>query len=346
MAPETILSVLTRANPIPRPWYIGPGLNTLGRDWIGFDNWRPWPEFSYKKLLPIFKDIVEAPWNDAPGKVDLSELDRTYGDEDGFEHQILSPETIFLVNKALLHARKLLKHPAQLHLHRRGRCQYGEDNRLVPDWVLVSDREHIDNGKFLRILPGDTKLSARWRPDIRGTDITQWQRPIQQILTYSNEVHCRYGFLITDEELVAFQFQMERVSPSVAATRGTRTPRATQTHQRGFSDISELSGSMQSMSMSKKSSGADSYIKPGTGFEYQDPKYQIVPWRNKGKNVLSVRLGLFYLCLMAGYGDRDVRTQYPQLNTWRQLDDGSFRHNTYCIPDHQATTATTEYVGR
>jgi hypothetical protein len=40
--------------------------------------------------------------------------------------------------------------------------------------------------------------------------------------------------------------------------------------------------------------------------EYQPPKYQAIPWSNKGKGVLTVRLALFYLCLMAGYGDSTI----------------------------------------
>ncbi|RFU25409.1 hypothetical protein B7463_g10921, partial [Scytalidium lignicola] len=77
-----------------------------------------------------------------------------------------------------------------------------------------------------------------------------------------------------------------------------------------------------------ESSGAQSYVESGKGFAYQDPKYQIIPWENEGETKLNVKSGLFFLCLMAGYGSRDVRTRYPKLNTWWQLADDTFRHNT------------------
>ncbi|KAK5636523.1 hypothetical protein RRF57_013304 [Xylaria bambusicola] len=96
----------------PRPWYIGPGPNTIGRDWKNVDNWRPWNEFNYKKLYAIYKDVIEAPWKNAPREIDLSGFDLTYGDEDGFEHQILSRETIGVVNSALRHAQSVCNHPA------------------------------------------------------------------------------------------------------------------------------------------------------------------------------------------------------------------------------------------
>ncbi|KAJ3578310.1 hypothetical protein NPX13_g2256 [Xylaria arbuscula] len=325
MAPETILSVLSRKNPTPRPWSIGPGPNTIGKDWQNFDNWRSWNEFNYKKLRAIFKEIVEAPWKNAPRDIELSDFDLTYGDEDGFEHQILSRETIGVVNSALRHAQMVCNCPAQLHLGRRGRCHYGEDNRLNPDWTLVDSTAFLDNGKFASIMPGDTKLSARWDPSQDLND--QWRRPVRQILTYSNDIQCRYGFLITDNELVVFQFARESVGPGIATTRGTRTATTTQTHQRVLSDSTQLSESVQAMSISE-SSGAQSYVESGKGFEYQDPKYQIIPWVNEGKEVLTVRLGLFYLCMMAGYGASDIRTGYCKLDTWCRLDDGSYQHNT------------------
>jgi hypothetical protein len=190
---------------------------------------------------------------------------------------------------------------------------------LNSDWALIRDDRFLENGSFANLLPGDTKLSARWQPDLYTTNREQWERTIRQVLSYSNDAQCRYGFLIADNELVVFQFAREHVGPGLATTRGVRTPHASQTHQRLHSDDSQLSSSLQamsvSMSMSIDSSGGRSYVESGKGFEYQDPKYQLIPWTNSGKGVLTVRLALFYLCLMAGYGSGDVRTQYPELDT-------------------------------
>ena len=128
-------------------------------------------------------------------------------------------------------------------------------------------------------MAGDTKLSARWQPNLHRTNDEQWRRPIRQVLTYSNDIQCRYGFLITDNELVVIQFAREHVE-------------------------------------SEK------------GFEYQDPKYQVIPWDNEGEAELTVKSGLFYLCMMAGYGSRHICCKYPKLHTWWRLADGTFQHNT------------------
>jgi len=322
MSATTILSVLARPNPHVIPWNITSGQNTLGREYLDVTGWELWKGFNYKALRTIFKDVVEAPWTDPPAAIRWSMLDVTYGNEDGLEHQVLSRETISTVNAALLHAQKVSNSSGQLHLARRGRCPYGEDNRFNPDWALVHSELFAENGQFLSILPGDSKLSAKWTPDLYFNDREQWKRPVQQVLTYANDASCRYGFIITDSHLVVFQFALEHVGPGIALSRSARS---VQMHQRVQSGDTELSSSVQAMSLSHTT---ESYVESGRGWEFKQPQYQVIPWDNHGKGVLTVRLGLFYLCLMAGYGWNHIQNEYPKLNTWCQLDDGTFRHNT------------------
>ncbi|AEO65305.1 uncharacterized protein THITE_2112160 [Thermothielavioides terrestris NRRL 8126] len=324
MARETILSVLSRRNPTPRPRSIGPAPNTFNKEWLDFDDWAPWSEFTARKLRALYRDVVDAPWKDAYVEPRLSEFDTTYGDEDGFEHQILSRSTVPAVNAALLQAQKLCNHLPLLHLGRRGRCRYGEDGRIHPDWVLVSSNEFMSDQRFASIMPGDTKLSARWQPNLYLKNREQWKHPIRQVLTYSNEVWCRYGFLITDNELVVFQFAIEHVDPGIATFRNPRQSQQPQ-HQRVVSTVSDLSDSVQAMSISSRT---QSYVETGKGYEYQNPRYRVIPWANHGEGDLTVKSALFYLCMMAGYGSRHVATAYPKLNTWWYLSDGTLRHNT------------------
>jgi hypothetical protein len=223
MAPtETLLATLSRANPIPEPGAIASGGNTYSSHWKNFDDWEPWHDFNAKTLGAIYKDIVQATWK-APQQLKPLPLDMVYGDEDGLEHQVLSRFIIPTVNAGLAHAKHLLKHNALLHLGRRGRCGYDDDNRFNPDWSLVSNQLFYDeNQKFISIMNGDTKLSAKWEPDLRQTKKIEWRLPIRQVLTYANQINCRYGFIITDDALVVFQFAREVVGPGLATTRETR----------------------------------------------------------------------------------------------------------------------------
>ncbi|POR37553.1 Uncharacterized protein TPAR_02257 [Tolypocladium paradoxum] len=208
----------------------------------GFDRWEPWHEFNAKNLRAIYKDVVQAPWRDARDEVRVSEFDSNYGDENGYEVQILGRTTI----------------------------------------------------------PGSMQHSATPRSSA-NTEVVG---------------------------AVVFEFARKHVGPGIATTCGVRPPQATQTHQRVLSGVNELSDSAQAMLMSMESSGAQSYVESGKGLEYQNPKYQIVPWENGGESKLTVKSGIFYLCMMAGYGSRHICSGYPKLNTWRYLADGALRHNT------------------
>jgi hypothetical protein len=101
-----------------------------------------------------------------------------------------------------------------------------------------------------------------------------------------------------------------------------------------MSDVTQLTESVQRMSISGDSygggsHGAQAYVETGQGLEFQNPKYRVIPWSNKGEGDLTVQSGLFYLCMMAGYGSRHIDTGYPRLNTWwRYQAGGPFIDNT------------------
>ena len=89
---------------------------------------------------------------------------------------------------------------------------------LQPDWA---GKDKFTNSN---ILPGDTKL-ARKRSS-NNTPIgkvphkkpkANWLRPLQQLSSYCMKCQCRYGYIITEEELVAL-----RVSADPGASRSVR----------------------------------------------------------------------------------------------------------------------------
>lgn len=82
--------------------------------------------------------------------------------------------------------------------------------RLGPDWAGTSEAQEGSN-----ILPGDTKLSRNWESkDIKqivekdGTllrvskEAAPLVAPLRQLLHYCNKLSTRYGYIITDKELV------------------------------------------------------------------------------------------------------------------------------------------------
>ncbi|KAK3374232.1 hypothetical protein B0T24DRAFT_704490 [Lasiosphaeria ovina] len=336
----TILTELGVPNPVIESTRLTQGSNTLNPRWHDVGEWSIWQEFNYKTLGSIFSHIVNAEWKDplrvASGRG--GSLDSEIYDEDQLEHQILSRHTIPIINDALIHANGVLglKEESVLHLGRRGRCTHEQsgDGREFPDWTLVSPERRAeywdDNGycflgKYYNLLPGDTKISSKWSPSLyteRRARGNQWEWPVRQVLTYACSLGVRYGYLITDKHLVVFQFAREAVGSGLSAGREQRVLPAA-THARAESGSTDLSTTFQTLSIS---SAPYSDRSPTTDF--QPPKYQVIDWINSGEGVLTVKLALFYLCLMAGHGPSNIQASYPRLNSWCRLENGTFRHNT------------------
>ncbi|KAK7975712.1 hypothetical protein PG989_014175 [Apiospora arundinis] len=73
-------------------------------------------------------------------------------------------------------------------------------------------------------MAGESKPGKKWYPhrpinddkkppaeDQNRPGITEenWKKPIKQILGYSDELECRHSFIITEKELVVYEFEKE-----------------------------------------------------------------------------------------------------------------------------------------
>jgi len=336
----TILEELAKPNPVVinrAKWSI----NTANPDWANVQGWTSWRDFTAENLHAMFTDVVESEWT-VRGDLHVAQTpwDGEIFDEDELEHTVLSAHIMPPVNAALQHATRYLKQPFGINLGRAGRTYYepGGDRRYKADWGLCSnDRiSEFDGGGYLylNLMPGDSKLSNKWKSsyytDPRGR--AHWKDPVRQILQYCIQSASRYGFIITDEELVVVRVGIVLTGTGIAATRDRRTQQP-QRQQSGHSryaststQVSQLSASMQSMSMADSSS---SYQPPAAVDEYT-VEYRPIPWSSDGmgKHHLTVRLALFYLACMSSIGDNRLLASYPSLDSSWFRSDGICIHNT------------------
>ncbi|KAK2798720.1 hypothetical protein FQN50_008758 [Emmonsiellopsis sp. PD_5] len=85
--------------------------------------------------------------------------------------------------------------------------------------------------------PGDVKPSWKWRTDMRGSQIVgqrnEYRQALSQVNFYMNQHNSRYGFLVSNQELVAIRKldqngNLELAQPILWTTGGTATqPRLT-----------------------------------------------------------------------------------------------------------------------
>ncbi|KAL8410428.1 hypothetical protein RB596_000201 [Gaeumannomyces avenae] len=334
MPSTTILEELARPNPDMDNSGTVTGTNTSNSEWPEApQNWVLWDDFNAETLYKLYQHVVESPWSDPPAHQNATNFDLQIFNEDMLEHNVITKLLLPLVNKALDHARTVLDKPSlwTLHLGRSGGCNF---NKINPDWALRSQAHLIYGSTYMPLLVGDTKLFKKWSS--RDTDDSQWIWPIKQILHYCNTTGLRYGFIITEMELVVFRCAKETIGPGAAASRSRRTQEPPlPTHRRvasAGSEVSQVSDSFQSLSVagSEQASSQVEYQPSNTGGELMPVEYRAIPWANHGdgKHQLTVRLGLFYLSLMAGLGSRVMGTDYPAFDSWCYSDNGLYIHNT------------------
>jgi len=334
----SILNVLSGECPAIDTIRTKPGTNTTSTYWPDVDTWTRWDEFNAQNLYTIYQSVVDAEWvSGAAGSVDPSSWDTRVFDEDSLEHY-LSKFLLPPVNAALGHARHVLDMDKEddLNVGRGGRCYYGggDTTRLFkPDWSLCSDSQSQDSKLYKNLLPGDTKVAIKWQSSMHKTAAHYaWKDPVRQILYYMTEVKVRYGWLITDAELVVLRVSLELTGSGQAADRPKRElGSAALGHSRMSSsetDLSRLSSALQSVSLSNSI-----YTPQDDGVEAYRVEYQAIPWKSSGPQ-LSIRLALFYLAMMAGYGSHSILPAYPAFDShwWSDAHAELFVHNTTGFP--------------
>ncbi|KAK2036349.1 hypothetical protein LZ31DRAFT_616197, partial [Colletotrichum somersetense] len=297
---QTVLNVLQTPNPERNASFVLGGSNTIGQDWISVESWRPWTDFTYKNLSTIFHGPLSASLN-----------------------YLLNRFVFPIINLALKRTAAASRTLDQFYISPGSWCQ----GLGVPDWGLVA-RSRVD-GKYHNHLPGDTKLSAKWSPEMQKSQKNsvreQWKLPVSQVNTYAADSGCRYGYIITDDLLVVLRFSKENVGLGSASSRPSRASQPF--HQRVASGGTDISSAMDSMSLD--SFGAQSFVDNNfLNTEFQAPEYATIPWDAAGKGKLTIKMALFCLCLMAASGVSYIDSNYPPLDSWTQRSENRFLHNT------------------
>ncbi|KPM34267.1 hypothetical protein AK830_g12308 [Neonectria ditissima] len=306
--------------------------------WVMIEGWKLWQDFTAERLYTIFSDVVEAEWNvRSELHATPTSWDGQVFDEDGLEHTVLTTHILPPVNAALQHGIRYtqLDKTTGINLSRAGRTYYepGGDRRFKPDWALCSNNHAstLEDGsyRYHSLMPGDSKLSNKWHSTFYqpGANHAYWRDPVHQIAQYCITANSRYGFIITDSELVAIRIRTEPTGEGLAADRSRRQQPQHSHHASTSTDVSRLSTSMRNASIADSSS---SWKPSGPTVDNYPVEYRAIPWdsHGRGKSHLTVRLALFYLAWMAGVGRNELQHSYPSLDSsWFSLD-GSCLHNT------------------
>ncbi|KAI9760841.1 MAG: hypothetical protein M1840_002203 [Geoglossum simile] len=279
------------------------GRNTTSTEWLPIEGVCDWAEFSYEALHSIFQDSWQMTTSaNIPALDEGLPLCEIFA-EGGLGH-------LNAAWNAQVVSRALRESGGGLLMAAGSSAQLYTD--VVPDWAGIR-KGHKNPGRktYQNYCPGDTKLSSKWGSewDEESLGKWEWELPFSQVQYYCARLNTRYGYILTDKELVVI-----RVTKSADPPPYKRPRRLTAQYEPGHHrDPSDVSSALSEVSL---------YVNTGGLENYEKLEVKSIPWSNEGSGELTVNLALWCLLSMAGV-DNSIEMSYPPLDSWRLEQEGS-----------------------
>lgn len=280
------------------------GSNTKTMTWVAPVSIRRWRDFDLKTLITMYNNILRH----KQGRLEPPTIDPLFMNiwDEGAVESFIYDWNSKVVCQALKETQELRGQQNRLWMVRGCFAQKLGKN-FSPDWAAIStigDRCEMTKLET-SILPGDTKISTkwnfsaglkegtieegstRWRPE----DRPQWFKPLAQIFTYCCRLRARYGYVITDKELLAVRIGPGPDSPRTGGPMSMERAQLSQTELNGILEFAAVQwdhGVQQDVGVMDSSDGA-------------------------GKSKMSVNLALWWLHLLAEK-DRSFQWEYGPLD--------------------------------
>lgn len=323
---QSLLDYLGGQNPTLNVSKCRPGRNTTsGRTpWIIPRTIKAWDDFEYDALKSVYGGVLgEALGCHFPlEQITVPQLPFCQiHDEKSFE-SLVTKWNQSVVCQALDATQRHLE--GHLPLEKIYMCLGGQTQlpcrNRYPDWAGMKPSTVSTDGveaKSKNFLPGDTKVSGKCcSANIERGEVLKsmwkldWIQPVGQIYTYCIRANARYGYVITDKELIVF-----RIGPSPYSNRADLQLMAPGSHKILDPDISaeKVEATRLLDETAVKRAEIDGTL-----------EFRAIPWAahshepDADDGVMTVNLALWWLHMMAAENNI-IEDQYPPLReaVWR-----------------------------
>ena len=303
-----------------------------------------WDDFDCASLMEscggIFRDMLKHTIEPVrfPHLDDVDTI--KFSDEDSLEKHYVSPWVLPIVTTALSHAQRQHSadhgplRPPFVKMVAGGTAK--RTNGRKPDWAATRTMAADDPNQAANMLPGDTKVSHKWQStqivpkEVDSSDLTEnWFWPLRQIFTYCINNNTRYGYIISDQEVVVF-----RVRAPQELTGPTRPGKWRQ----------EEGGTIEYMPICHSTQATNPDDTPGGAEEPSAEKQPIHGEAiNERRRRLTMNLAIWWLHLLAA-NDRSIQATYRPLKD--EYLDGLGRAPTPLPSRYEGTPAASERTAR
>lgn len=314
--------------------------NTTNGNWKTPDVIQMWEDFDFDTLQTSYGGVLQTALDQQPYNLPVHSGIAPFPfceihDEDSL-NALLVKWNQSMVSDALVIAQDFLQGhlglPSyqQVFMVRGGQADYPASSAtLRPDWAGVQ-RVQFDASRARNILPGDTKVGGKWSscnievgPVADAHMANDWIEPIKQVYSYCLKTESRYGYIITEKELVVVRIRPATEGDFISPDNSQETYHGAQP--------STVRKSKFLKSAKQPPSSPSGRISHSGMLEYK-----AIPWKDKsslsigGQQTLTVNLALWWLHLMASENN-SIKDTYPPLpgSSWNPqtttANDGSKR---------------------
>lgn len=196
--------------------------NTTNQSWRRPSRIAKWEDFDCASLMKCCGGLFYEMLKHTIEPMQFPHLEKDlirFADEAALEKHYISQWTHPIVTTALSHAQRQSNdrglRPPFVEMVAGGNAQSISGHK--PDWAGTRTMVPDNPNQTVNILPGDTKVSYKWKSteivpkEVNANDLVQnWFWPLRQIFTYCMNFKTRYGYIISDEEVVAFRVRVPR----------------------------------------------------------------------------------------------------------------------------------------
>ena len=301
---RTLFDYLTEANPeflaaeprpssVPEVFSFQTGRSSRRRSstrstkWPNLKKITKWREFGWETLRGIFNNQLQLALNTQVSDLhDFSYIQpafRRIHDENALESILIKSNQSIVLEALLKTPRNFLKQKVEMVRGGQAILIYDKSSRDMPDWAGINERQGSNN-----ILPGETKTSWTWQStDIERTSLPngdgdegsmQSLWPLRQLLNYCICSFARYGYIITNKELVVVRV-----------------------------------GSGEATGLSEGDTGYEAEVRERV-FDNAIVDYLSIPWESTGmSSQLTINLALWILHILAANNGHLQSTPYASL---------------------------------
>ena len=293
-----------------------------------------WEDFAYDSLQKIYGGALHRVLKREYSFRDYSDIPRKpyceIADENCLE-MLLAMWNWRVVSESLSKAQECLYGRQDSHIiymAKGGRSRFSVAGKLRPDWagILADPEDSISQEETIKppnILPGDSKLGKKWSSSRIKDGLVQseylhndWLKPLRQIYTYCVRANARYGYIITNEEVVVI-----RVRPNLQCGESGKTKDSQESYRGSESLNNEQETADSQASFSECDEGHDFVLPSPVLRKVEDNgrlEYKAIPWSNaasrdpRRSDNLTVNLALWWLHIMASVSS-NIKEQYAPL---------------------------------